>query len=213
MYASKGHATRYNYPMQAHKPLPVSYHFDKALDLSKTRTVLWLNLAALPLLVFFAWLFGRIFFLLRSINPLSAGFWEFFTFSIGELIWLILSIIIMLTFHELIHGLFFWLYTHERPKFALKSGYAFAAAPDWYLPKYQYIIVGLSPLVIISVICVILAVFVPSPVIPYLLLVATFNAAGALGDMIIVAWVFFQPRDILLRDQGDKFSIFVPNIE
>ena len=199
--------------MQAQKPLPASYHFDKTLDLSKTRTVLWLNLAALPLLVLFGWIFGRIFFLLRSINPISGGFWDLFTLSIGELIWLILSIIFMLFFHELLHGLFFWLYTHERPKFALKSGYAFAAAPDWYLPKFQYILVGLSPLVIISVICVLLAAFMPSQVIPYLLLVATFNAAGALGDMIIVAWVSSQPRDILLRDQGDKFSIFVPNIE
>ena len=207
------HATRYNYRMQAQKPLPASYRFDKTLDLSSFRTVLWLNLAALPLLVLFGWIFGRIFFLLRSINPLSGGFWDFINFSIMELIWLILSIIVMLVFHELIHGLFFWLYTHERPKFALKSGYAFAAAPDWYLPKFQYIIVGLSPLVIISVICVILVAFMPAQIIPYLLLVATFNAAGALGDMIIVAWVSSQPQDILLRDQGDKFSIFVPNID
>ncbi len=206
--------TRYNYSMRAHKPLPSDYHFEKTLDLSKFRSVLWLNLAAIPLLFLFGWIFSRIFILLRSINPFAGGLWGIVTiFSIIDILGLLLSIILMLIFHELIHGLFFWWFTHERPKFALKSGYAFAAAPDWYLPKFQYAIVGLSPLVVISVICILLAAFLPTQAIPYLLLIAAFNAAGALGDMIIVAWVSRQPRTILVRDQGDKFSIFIPTNE
>jgi hypothetical protein len=197
--------------MPATKSLPSIYHHWKTLDLSSARTALGLNLAAIPLLFLFGWLFGRIFIALRSINPFSGGFWGVVnTFSIGNLLALILSVILMLIFHELIHGLFFWLFTHERPKFALRTGYAFAAAPEWYLPKFQYIIVGLSPLIVISIICVLLAAFLPSQDVPYLLLIATFNAAGALGDMIVVTWVY---STILVRDQGDKFSIFTPNNE
>lgn len=119
----------------------------------------------------------------------------------------------MLIFHELIHGLFFWVFTHERPKFALKSGYAFAAAPEWYLPKYQYLTVGLSPLVLISILCILIAVFMPVQIVPYVLVIATFNAAGALGDMIVVAWVWSLPNTIMMQDQGDKFSCFAPENE
>lgn len=200
--------------MHATKILPSNYHHLKTLDLSKPLTVFWLNLAAVPLLFLFGWLFGRIIILLQSINPFPNGFWGIVTtFSIWKLLALILSIVIMLVFHELIHGLFFWLFTHERPKFALKSGYAFAAAPEWYLPKNQYIIVGLSPFMLISILCIVSAAFMPPLIVPYLLLIATFNAAGALGDMIVVAWVALQSNSILMRDQGDKFSSFAPDNE
>jgi hypothetical protein len=195
--------------MRAIRILPSNYHQHKTLDLSKPRITLWLNLAAFPLLFLFGWFFGRLIILLRSINPFSNGFWGVVTtFSVWNLITLIISIMIMLVFHELIHGLFFWLFTQERPKFALRSGYAFAAAPEWYLPKFQYITVGLSPLILISILCLVLAAALPAQIVPYLLLIATFNAAGALGDMIVVAWVFRLPNTILMRDQGDKFSSF-----
>jgi hypothetical protein len=200
--------------MYATKILPSNFNHRKTLDLSNSRTVLGLNLAAIPLLFLFGWFFGRIIILLRSSDPFPTGFWGVVTtFSIKDLIALILSIVVMVVFHELIHGLFFWLFTHERPKFALRSGYAFAAAPEWYLPKFQYIMVGLSPFVIISIISIVLAALFPPKIIPYLLLIATFNAAGALGDMIVVAWIFRQSDIILVRDQGDKFSIFAPDNE
>ena len=200
--------------MHATRILPPNYYQQKTLDLSKPRIMLWLNLAAFPLLFLFGWFFIRLIILLRSINPFSNGFWGVVTtFSVWNMAALILSIIIMLVFHELIHGLFFWLFTHERPKFAIKSGYAFAAAPEWYLPKFQYIIVGLSPFVLISILCLVLAAFMPTQLVPFLLMITTFNAAGALGDMIVVAWVFRLSDTILIRDQGDKFSSFAPQNE
>jgi hypothetical protein len=200
--------------MPATKILPSGYHHQKTLDLSGPRIMFWLNLAAIPLLFLFGWSFGRVMIFVRSINIFPKGFWGVVTsYSIWNLIALILSIIVMLVVHELIHGLFFWLFTHERPKFALRSGYAFAAAPEWYLPKYQYILVGISPLVLISILCIVMAVFMPPQIVSYLLLVSTFNAAGALGDMIVVTWVAWQSNTILMRDQGDKFSAFAKDNE
>jgi hypothetical protein len=200
--------------MNAVKDLPANYHHRKTLDLSNSRTVLWLNLLAIPLLFLFGWLFSRVIILLRSLNPFQNGFWGLVsTFSGWGLIAILISIIFMLVVHELIHGMFFWVFTHERPEFALRSGYAFAAAPEWYLPKIQYAIVGLSPLVLISFICILFATFTPPSIAPYPLFIATFNAAGALGDMIVVAWVSRQPRSILVRDLGDRFSSFTPDIE
>jgi hypothetical protein len=51
---------------------------------------------------------------------------------------------------------------------------------------------------------------VSSSIVLLLLYIATFNAAGALGDMIVVGWVLKQPNTILVKDQGDKFSSFAP---
>ncbi len=200
--------------MHAIQILPDDYHLQKTLDLSGSRTVFWLNIAAIPLLILFGWLFVRLTNVFRSANPFTNGFWGLVSSFSGWGLFAILAlIIVMLVFHELIHGMFFWLFTRERPKFALRSGYAFAAAPNWYLPKFQYIIVGLSPLIGISVICIILASFVPLTIVPYPLFVATFNAAGALGDMIVVAWISKQSNIILVKDQGDKFFSFSPKSE
>ncbi len=73
--------------------------------------------------------------------------------------------------------------------------------------------VGLSPLIVISVLCIILASIVPPSIVPYPLFVATFNAAGALGDMIVVAWITTQANSVLVKDQGDKFFSFAPESE
>jgi len=197
--------------MPATKILPSNYLHKKTLDLSSSRAVLCLNLSAIPLLFIFGWIFNRVVILLRSINPFPKSIWEVLTaFSGWGLLALPISIIFMLVFHELVHGIFFWLFTQERPKFALKAGYAFAAAPEWYLPSSQYIIVGLSPLVVISIISIVFAAFVASSIVPYIFFIATFNAAGALGDMVVVAWVLKQPTTILVRDTGDTFSSFAP---
>jgi len=198
--------------MQATKILPSDYHHLRTLDLSSARVILWLNLAAIPLFFLFGMLFERVIILLRSFNPLPGGILEFFIAISGwELLALPLSILIMIVFHELVHGFFFWQFTREQPRFAVRLGYAYAAAPEWYLPGSQYIVVGLSPFIIISVISIFFAAFVPSSLVPYLLLIATFNAAGSLGDLVVVGWVLKQPKIILVKDEGDIFSTYAPN--
>jgi hypothetical protein len=134
----------------------------------------------------------------------------FTSFSFWELIAILLSIIFMLILHELIHGIFFYLFTHQRPRFALKSGYAFAAAPGWYLPCSKYIIVGLSPILFITFVAIILCWVISPSLIPYLLLIATCNAAGSLGDLIVVGWVSKQSATTYILDEGDIFYSFGP---
>lgn len=200
--------------MQATKTLPIDYHQQKILDLSGPRAVLWLNLAAIPLLFLYGWAFSRIIYYLRSVNTAAKGAWGLLSaFSGLELIALIVSIIFMFVFHELIHGAFFWIFTREPPKFAIKAGYAFASSPDWCLPRTQYIVVGLSPLLVISILCIFFGAFISSSIVPYLVYIATFNAAGALGDMVVVVWTLKQSAEILIQDKGDKFVSFAPKNE
>jgi hypothetical protein len=198
--------------MQPTKTLPGTYQFHKILDFSSRRASIGLNLAAIPLLFVYGWIFSSIITYLRSLNPSAVGTWSLLaSLPWFELIALIASIIFMFTFHEMIHGAFFWLFTGEQPKFALKTGYAYAAAPDWCLPRLQYIVVGLSPFIVISILAIVIATFTPASIVRYLIYIATFNAAGALGDMIVVAWVLTQSPAALVQDQGDKFIVFAPD--
>jgi hypothetical protein len=112
--------------------------------------------------------------------------------------------------HELIHGLFFWLFTRTRPAFGFKGAYAYAAAPGWYIPRSQYIIVGLAPLVLITLGGFALLVVVPAWLIPALLFVVVMNGAGAVGDIAVVGWLLVQPRATLVHDLGDAVAIYRP---
>lgn len=195
--------------MHAVKLLPANYQPGKMLDFSSGRASLWMNIAAIPLLFIFSWLFGMVFAFLRPVNPFPNGMWSVITsFSVKDWLFLLLGVIFILIFHELIHGIFFWIFTKEQPKFGLRGGYAYASAPDWFLPKYQYASVGLSPFVVISILGIIISSFLPAGFLPYLLVIVSFNAAGALGDMIVVTWILCQARTIFVKDQGDKFSTF-----
>jgi hypothetical protein len=197
--------------MPAVKSLPISYQQGKILDLSSTSAAVWLNIAAIPLLFLYSWLFTWIFSILQPVNPFPKGFWSVVTaFSLKDWLFLLLCIIFVLFIHEMVHGMFFWIFTKERPKFGLRGGYAYASAPDWYLPKYQYIVVGLSPFLVISILGMLFATFLATSLLPYLLVIVSFNAAGALGDMIVVAWIMRQEQTILVKDQGDKFLTFIP---
>jgi hypothetical protein len=195
--------------MQAVKELPIKYHLHSTLNLSEKKVAIWMNLVAIPLLFIYGYFFLYLINLQRSYSPFGRGLINFFSaFSFLELIAFLLSIILMLVLHELIHGIFFYMFTHQTPRFALKSGYAYAAAPGWYLPCSKYIFVGLAPFVIISFISIVLCWVIFPALIPYLLLIASFNAAGSLGDLIVVGWVLKQPAAIYVLDQGDIFYSF-----
>lgn len=195
--------------MQAVRTLPENYIARSQVDLSKWRSALMLNLAALPLLVMFGWLFQRAAAWLRPGYAQAGSLLQAFD-GLVDLLILVATYVVMITLHELVHGLFFWLFTKERPAFAFKGLYAFAAAPNWHLPRNQYIIVGLAPLVLISAAALLLILAAPISTIPLLVLTAALNASGAVGDLFIAGWVFAHPASSLVRDRGDVFEIFLP---
>lgn len=115
---------------------------------------------------------------------------------------------LLLVAHELIHGLFFWIFTHSKPVYALHLAYAYAAAPDWYIPIRQYRIVGLGPLVIIDAIGLLLILTAPTSWILMIIFLAAINTGGAVGDMLIIARSFRISADSLVKDKGDGVCYF-----
>jgi hypothetical protein len=127
-------------------------------------------------------------------------------FIVGIIV--IMAAVIIL--HEATHGLFFWMLTGDKPLFGFKGVYAYAAAPRWFIPRPQYALIGLAPLLLLTLLGLALTPILPDtfllPVFAFMLL----NASGAAGDILVVAWLFTRRRGVLARDSGDAISLYEP---
>lgn len=197
----------------ATRQLPEDYRVIKEMDLSKDfKTSLLLSLASLVLFFVFGLLFLWLFQVLRpGFIDLQLGFSIIFFDRDSPFMPLLVwagVIFGMIFVHEAIHGLFFWVFTGDRPKFGFKIVYAFAGAPDWYITKFPYLIIGLSPFVILTVLGFFIALIAPAEWHFPLLLFITMNASGAVGDIFAIFWLLFKPENILIQDFGDKIKVY-----
>jgi hypothetical protein len=110
--------------------------------------------------------------------------------------------------HELVHGAFFWIYSRSRPVFGLRSGYAFAAAPGWFFPPQQYLVIALAPLILLSILGMVLVVILPAGALALVVFGMVVNAAGAVGDMWIAFMVIRERRPIVIEDLGDGMNFY-----
>lgn len=195
--------------MKATKELPSGYRQDYALSLrNNTRLLVWINIASIPLLCGFGFFF---IFATRVLRPelwQSGNLWELVAL---HPLALILAFVLMIVLHEVVHGIFFGLYTRSMPTFGFKGAYAFAAAPGWYIPRDQYLVVALAPFVLMTLGGLVLMPMVSFDWFPPLLLLLVFNAAGAIGDFLVVWKVAGYAQDAFVLDLGDGFEIHAPD--
>jgi hypothetical protein len=119
-------------------------------------------------------------------------------------------VVIQLILHELVHGLFFWIFTRQAPLFGFRGWYAFTAAPGWFFPRWQYLSIDLAPLVLISLLCLLLLTILPaSPALAGVLFAAAINAASSVADLWYALKVLAERRPILVEDFGEGFHLHV----
>jgi hypothetical protein len=198
--------------MPATQNLPSDYHSVGTFDLrNNSKALLQLNILGFVLFVAFTWVFYTLLNLLRPAEAqdgLAIGF-----SGVSGLVQIVLAtlllMLVMIVIHEAAHGICFWYFTRSMPKFALKLTYAYAAAPTWYLPKNQYLVTALAPLVGLSVLGVLLMLVVPQEAFMALLFFLVTNASGAVGDLWVVGWLLRQPQNCYANDQGDAVTLYV----
>lgn len=198
--------------MQPVQELPANYKKVGAIDITKDRRLLvLLNLLAVIGLVIAGWFF------LRATAWLRPGALERLSFnmsSLTDVMALLAAAIVLLALHvilhEAIHGFFFWIFTRSRPQFAFRLTHAYAAAPDWYIPRNAYLVTSLAPLVLISLGALVLLRFAPATWFLPIWFVATMNAAGSVGDIGVAAWLLLQPPTCLANDKGDAVTLYKP---
>lgn len=183
--------------------LPEGYALTHEMNLAKDKKLAWkLNLIASVL--FLPILAGTIFF---GLWVHASDSWEG-RFSISSLLFGIMGVFGVIVFHELIHGLFFWFYTRSRPVFAFRLAYAYAAMPEWYLPPRQYVVVGLAPLVLITILGFVLIPFLPLDWVILLAFLISINLAGSAGDALIMYRLWKSGPECLVNDKGDAVYFY-----
>jgi Putative zincin peptidase len=189
-------------------------HVEKRDELALLEAEQLLPLARLSLLlllvggIFFAGLDLLIFVWQRHTLP---------TLTWGEgALWLglnILGYIIILPIHEAIHGLAF-AFWGGRPHFGTKLPLAlYCGAKDQIFRRNQYLVVGLAPLIVITIACIVLTVF--SPVLAaYTLLASAGNCSGAAGDVWVAVRLWRLPKHVLVEDTETGYRVWeVPKTE
>jgi hypothetical protein len=204
--------------------LPEHFVERGSVDLAKNfKLLIWLQIAALFAVILTGWLFINLTYILRpdSVQLLSLrsllgidtgdGFTIGISLSMFMLASLLIATVLMIILHEAVHGIAFWYFTRRRPTFGFKGFYAYAASPKGvYLPRQEYIVVALAPLLLLSLLGVILIPLVPLNALPILVFFLIGNAAGAIGDVWVVGWLLREPPEILLQDRGDAVTTYGP---
>ena len=128
------------------------------------------------------------------------------THTITTFIVFALAIIYMIL-HELTHGIFFKKYSGAKVKYGFNGLYAFAKC-DAYFNKREYLIIGLSPVVILGVLCLCLNIFLGQTLFWYIYSVQIINLSGAAGDLY-VTWILRKMQDdTLISDAGVSMIIY-----
>ena len=194
----------------ATRTLPDGYQPSGKMDLAKDiRLLLVMNLLGLFLLAIFGWFFIRMTILLRPDAPLGYSFSSGSIVEMaGQLAILVGIVVAVVVLHEAAHGLFFWIFTRKRPVFAFKGYYASASAPGWYFTRIPYLLIGLAPLVLLSLIGIGLIAVVPTGWLIPLIIFLTFNASGAVGDIMVVVWLLFKSPSTMILDLPESIQLY-----
>ena len=198
--------------MKPTQSLPAHYQPAGTFDLrNNSQALLQLNILGFVLFAVSAYIFGSVLYSLRP-DEAQVGLSFGFT-NLGGIFQALLAVIaataVMIVLHEAVHGLFFWLFTRAIPQFAFKGMYAYAAAPQWYLPKAHYLVVALAPLVLLSLAGIALMLVVPQDWFIILLLFLVTNASGAIGDLWVTGWLMRQPNTCYANDHGDSLTLYL----
>jgi hypothetical protein len=199
--------------MQSVQTLPATYQEVGTIDITKDqRLMVALNVLAILGLVAAGWVFVQAMFWLRPLDSVRTI--DIRIGNLSEMVTLLGAAIALLAFHivlhEAFHGVFFWLFTRSRPLFAFRWTHAYAAAPDWYIPRNAYLVTALAPLVLMTLGGLVLMRFVPTAWVLPVWFVITMNAAGSVGDLLVVVWLLRQPSTCLAQDKGDAVTLYKP---
>ena len=195
---------------KALKTLPEGYTLSASVSIKNMEDLKAMLLWSLALLAVSLVLVMLVLFALPAAN---------FTFSLslgqgwaGDLLRILAATLLvtvgMVVLHEGLHGLVFWLITHERPRFTVSWYYASACAEGWYLPRAPFMVATLLPLIAIT-----LAGLALLPVVHgfgrlLLVLLITFNASGAAGDVLVAQKLAGLPRDTFSLDSGAEVKFY-----
>ncbi|MFO7918775.1 MAG: DUF3267 domain-containing protein [Anaerolineae bacterium] len=202
--------------MQATRMLPPNHRQKVPLDLSKSKgAIVGAIVFGIMLLFAAAWLLMQF---TRFLCPAALeyiGFGDLLTTTPDghvsitlPVVDLVVALILVMVIHEF-HGALFWRFAGQRPMFGVKGLFVYAAAPPRvYFPRNQYLVVGMAPLVLLTLVGLLLMLIVPVIAVHILSLFIVFNVAGAAGDLVMTVRLLSYSLDTLIQDSDTGVMVY-----
>ncbi|MBP5343232.1 DUF3267 domain-containing protein [bacterium] len=121
------------------------------------------------------------------------------------------SMIIYIILHELTHGLFYKIFTHEKLKFGFTLTVAYCGVPNLYVKKWPNFITVIAPFVIFNIVFLIPFFLIDSYFYKLLFgILLSIHNSGCIGDLTVAYLLLFRFRDkdYLINDTGPKQTFY-----
>jgi hypothetical protein len=119
----------------------------------------------------------------------------------------IVAYFVVLPLHEGIHGLAF-AFWGGKPYYGAKLPFAlYCGAKDQVFRRNQYLVVGLAPLVIITLAAIVFTLLAPGLAV-YTLFGSIGNFSGAAGDIWVALKLLRQPAHVLVEDTSSGYRVW-----
>ena len=126
---------------------------------------------------------------------------------------LIVSFFIYMILHELTHGLFFKIFTHEKLTFGLTLTVAYCGVPKLYVRKWPMFITTLAPFVTFIFVFGLPVIFIDNIIFYFVFsLLLGFHIGGCVGDLYgatIMLFKYRKNKDLLINDTGPKQTYYI----
>ena len=121
---------------------------------------------------------------------------------------LLISLILYIPLHEIVHGIVLKNFTDEKLSFGWKLVYAYCGSKEAVVDRKEYYAVALAPLLVFSVVFISLMVLNPSLSLVWYVM-ELMNVSGSVGDIYVsIKLRKEKSRDILITDSGTDMSFW-----
>lgn len=121
---------------------------------------------------------------------------------------LLISLILYIPLHEIVHGIVLKNFTDEKLSFGWKLVYAYCGSKEAVVDRKEYYAVALAPLLVFSVVFISLMFLNPSLSLVWYVM-EIMNVSGSVGDIYVsIKLRKEKSRDILITDSGTDMSFW-----
>lgn len=174
------------------------------------KVIFWLNVAVIPLFLFFTVLFTFITHIFFGINDfgstLSSDNQTGFSFSF---VLFFVIFFMMIVIHELIHGVFFKLFNSKgKVHFGFKNGMAYATSPNTYYPKNRFVIICIAPFILITTgLLLLFSLGLITKI--FFIFYTAIHASSCVGDFYFIFLLSRFKGNILVEDTEKGMNVYL----
>ena len=123
----------------------------------------------------------------------------------------LLLIVLYMYIHELIHGLFLWVFSKVRPIFNFKiKGSNAALVPGIFISRNEALIAIDSPLIILTVVGMIIWLNIAVQAVPAVILIISVNIGASISDIVQSIWLARFSKKIVFGFDGKGSVVYEP---